>query len=98
MASLPNALFALIVYGAPVVEDRATYWLGVVYLGFFASAIAFTLYFGIIRAIGPGKAAYSSVIVPIIAMAISTAFENYVWSPLAIGGGVLAMVGMVIAL
>ena len=93
-----NALFALLVYGPPVVETRAAYWAGLVYLGLFASALAFTFYFGIIRAIGPGKAAYSSVIVPIIAMALSTIFENYVWSPLAIAGGVLAMVGMVIAL
>jgi drug/metabolite transporter (DMT)-like permease len=95
---IANALFALIVYGPPVFEARAGYWLGVVYLGLFASALAFTFYFGIIRAIGPGRAAYSSVIVPIIAMALSTVFEGYVWSPLALAGGVLAMVGMVIAL
>jgi len=80
------------------VETRATYWIGVVYLGLFASALSFTIYFGIIRAIGPGKAAYSSVIVPIVAMALSTLFEGYVWSPLAIAGGVLAMAGMLIAL
>lgn len=95
---IANALFALLVYGEPVIETRATYWLGVVYLGLFASALAFTFYFGIIRAIGPSKAAYSSVIVPIIAMALSTIFEGYRWSPLAIAGGVLAMAGMVIAL
>jgi drug/metabolite transporter (DMT)-like permease len=93
-----NALVALVAYGPPVIETRATYWLGVVYLGLFASALAFTFYFGIIRAIGPGKAAYSSVIVPIIAMALSTIFEGYAWSPLAIAGGLLAMAGMVIAL
>lgn len=93
-----NALFASIVYGPPVVEARPGYWIGLVYLGLFASALAFTLYFGIIRAIGPGKAAYSSLIVPIIAMALSTLFEDYHWSPLAIAGGGLAMGGMAIAL
>lgn len=93
-----NALFALIVHGPPVVEMRATYWAGLIYLGLFASALAFTFYFGIIRAIGPGKAAYSSLIVPIIAMTLSTVFEDYAWSPLAIAGGILAMVGMVVAL
>jgi drug/metabolite transporter (DMT)-like permease len=95
---IANALFAFAVYGPPVVETRATYWIGLVYLGLFASALAFTIYFGIIRAIGPGKAAYSSVIVPLIAMALSTIFEGYVWSPLAIAGGALAMAGMLIAL
>ena len=95
---IANAVFAWVVYGPPVFEARLGYWAGVAYLGLAASALAFTFYFAIIRAIGPGKAAYSSVIVPIIAMALSTAFEGYVWSPLAIGGGVLAMIGLVIAL
>jgi drug/metabolite transporter (DMT)-like permease len=95
---IANAVFAFLVYGPPVVEYRAGYWLGVAYLGLFASALAFTFYFGIIRVIGPGKAAYSSVIVPIIAMALSTVFEGYRWSALAVAGGLLALVGMIIAL
>jgi drug/metabolite transporter (DMT)-like permease len=93
-----NILIALIGYGPPVFEARLGYWLGVVYLGLFASALAFTFYFNIIRAVGPGKAAYSSVLVPIIAMAFSTAFENYRWSALAVGGGLLALSGLVVAL
>ena len=46
--------------------------------------------------IGPAKAAYSGVIVPVIAMIFSTIFEGYRWSPLALGGGALAMVGLAI--
>ena len=42
---------------------------GVVYLALAASVLCFSLYFPVVRKIGPGKAAYSSVIVPIIAMA-----------------------------
>ncbi len=34
------------------------------------------------RKIGPAKAAYSSVLVPIIAMGFSTALEGYRWTPL----------------
>ena len=52
----------------------------------------------IIRTIGPGRAAYSSVIVPIIAMALSTVFEGYRWTPLAAAGGLLALGGMLVAL
>lgn len=84
--------------GPPVIELRAGYLLGLLYLGVFASALAFTLYFGVLRIIGPAKAAYSSVIVPVIAMALSTVFEGYRWSWLAGGGAVLAMAGLVIAL
>jgi drug/metabolite transporter (DMT)-like permease len=93
-----NAIFALAVYGAPVVEYRIGYWLGLAYLGLFASALAFTFYFGILREVGPGRAAYSSLIVPIVAMAFSTAFEDYHWSTLAVAGAALALVGLFIAL
>ncbi|MBY0282457.1 MAG: EamA family transporter [Sphingomonas sp.] len=84
--------------GPPVIEMRIGYLVGIVYLGVVASAVAFTLYFGILRVIGPAKAAYSSVIVPVIAMLLSTLFEGYRWSGLAVAGSALAMLGLVIAL
>ncbi len=93
-----DAAFAWWLTGPPVIELRFAYLAGIVYLGVFASALAFTLYFNIIRVIGPAKAAYSSVIVPVIAMLISTAFEGYRWSLLAGAGAALAGVGLVIAL
>lgn len=96
--ALANGGFALATHGLPVGEARIGYWLGVGYLGLLASALAFTLYFRIIRVIGPAKAAYSSVLVPILAMAISTVAEGYRWSPLAIGGALLAIAGLLIAL
>jgi drug/metabolite transporter (DMT)-like permease len=95
---LANAAVAWVLFGAPTAEARFGYWFGLVYLGLFASALAFTLYFEIIRRIGPAKAAYSSVVVPIIAMALSTVFEDYRWSTLAAAGGALALLGLVIAL
>lgn len=95
---LANALLAWAVAGPPVVEARAGYWLGLFYLGLFASALAFPFYFAVMRAVGPGKAAYSSVLVPILAMLLSTLLEGYRWSPLAIGGGLLAFAGLLIAL
>jgi len=84
--------------GPPVVESRIGYWIGLLYLGIVASAVAFALYYRVIRAVGPAQAAYSSVLIPILAMAISTAVENYRWSALAAGGGVLALAGMAVAL
>jgi drug/metabolite transporter (DMT)-like permease len=93
-----DALFAVATVGPPVVEMRAAYWAGILYLGVFASALAFPLYYGVLRTIGPAKAAYSSVIVPVIAMMLSTLFEGYRWSALAAAGAVLAAIGLVIAL
>ena len=95
---LADALLAWISAGPPVVDARPTYWLGLLYLGLFASALAFPLYFAVMRSVGPGKAAYSSVLVPILAMALSTLFEGYRWSTLAVAGGILALAGLVIAL
>ncbi|MBN8838826.1 MAG: EamA family transporter [Sphingomonadales bacterium] len=93
-----DASWAWITTGPPVFEWRLGYVAGILYLGLAASALCFPLYFRVIRAIGPAKAAYSSVIVPVIAMMLSTVFEGYRWSALAIGGGALAGVGLVIAL
>ena len=98
LGALMDGALALLVAGPPSVELRAGYWLGVAYLAIFASAIAFSLYLPVVRRIGPAKAAYSSVLVPIIAMAFSTALEGYRWTPLAAAGAVLALGGMLGAL
>ena len=92
-----NAGYAWITAGPPMVEPAATYIGGVLYLGVIASAVTFPLYFGVIRAVGPGQAAWSSVLIPIIAMGFSTALEGYHWAPLSIAGGAVALVGLVIA-
>ena len=93
-----DCCLALAIAGPPVAEARLGYWAGVIYLALFGSVLCFALYFPVVRKIGPGKAAYSSVLVPIIAMTLSTLFEGYRWSPLAIGGAVLALGGMLLAL
>ena len=96
--ALMDAAFAQATVGPPVIERTLTYWLGLIYLGVIASALAFWLYYRIIRQIGPARAAWSSVLIPILAMALSTLFEGYHWSLLALGGGLLAVAGLLIAL
>jgi drug/metabolite transporter (DMT)-like permease len=98
LGALFDALFALAFVGAPVFDSRPGYWLGLVYLALFASVLCFSLYFPVVRKIGPGRAAYSSVLVPIIAMGFSTWFEGYRWTPLAAAGALLALGGMLLAL
>lgn len=84
--------------GPPVFPTSWSYWAGVVYLALAGSALAFTLYFGLIRAIGPARAAYTSVLTPALAMILSTLFEGYRWSASAVAGGVLVVGGLVVAL
>lgn len=98
IGSALDAGFALATVGPPVIETRPAYLLGILYLGVIGSSITFTIYFQLIRTIGPAKAAYTSVLIPVIAMLLSTLFEGYRWSLLAVGGGVLVLVGLVLAL
>jgi drug/metabolite transporter (DMT)-like permease len=93
-----DAIIAFAMTGAPVIDPRPAYWLGVLYLALLASVLTFSLYYPVVRRIGPAKAAYSSVIVPIIAMGFSTWLEDYRWTPLAIAGALLALGGMAAAL
>lgn len=96
--TLLDALIAWLTVGPPVIDTSFVYLGGVLYLGLAASAIAFMAYFKVIRMIGPGPAAYSSVIVPVIAMGISTIWEDYHWTLAAGAGGLLTLAGLVIAL
>jgi drug/metabolite transporter (DMT)-like permease len=96
--TLLDALFALVVAGPPVFPSSLRYWSGVAYLGLIGSVLAFPLYYTLVRKLGAGRAAYNGVVVPVVAMALSTVFEGYRWSPLAIAGALLALAGMVIAL
>lgn len=93
-----DAVIAWGMTGPPTFDPRPVYWLGLLYLALAASVLTFSLYYPVVRRIGPGKAAYSSVLVPIIAMGFSTWLENYRWTPVAIAGAVLALGGMAAAL
>ena len=96
--TLFSAAYALASSGLPQFDPRPGYLAGIVYLGLAGSALTFPLYSQLIRDWGPGRAAYNSVAVPVVAMALSTLFEGYRWTALAAGGAVLAMAGLLIAL
>ncbi|MDQ3478215.1 MAG: DMT family transporter, partial [Pseudomonadota bacterium] len=98
LGALFDGLIAITFAGPPVIETRPGYWLGLFWLAVFASALSFSLYLPVVRKIGPGKAAYSSAIVPIIAMGFSTWIEDYRWTTLTVLGAVLAIGGMIGAL
>ena len=84
--------------GPPVLPSDGLYWAGTVYLAIAGSVVTFPLYYGLIREIGAGRAAYHNVLVVIVAMLLSTLFEGYRWSALAIAGSARALVGLVVAL
>jgi drug/metabolite transporter (DMT)-like permease len=89
-----DAAVAYLLTGPPVIDTRPGYLAGLLYLALAASVLTFSLYYPVVRKIGPAKAAYSSVAVPIIAMGFSTWLENYQWTALTITGAILALGGM----
>jgi drug/metabolite transporter (DMT)-like permease len=96
--TLLNAAWSWVSHGPPVFDPRPAYFGGILYLGIVGSVVTFPLYFGLIRDIGPGKAAYTGVLIPVIAMLLSSLFEGYQWTMLAVGGAVLATIGLIIAM
>ncbi|WP_128891557.1 DMT family transporter [Erythrobacter sp. HKB08] len=93
-----NGVAALALDGAPQFDPRPEYALGILYLGLAGSVVTFPLYYGLVRKVGAGTAAYSSVVVPVVAMILSTLFEGFVWGPLPAAGAVITLAGMVVAM
>jgi drug/metabolite transporter (DMT)-like permease len=98
VGALADALFALVLTGVPSLPTAPRFWGGVAFLGLVGSVATFPLYFWLIRLWGAGRAAYNGVLVPVVAMGLSTAFEGYRWSTLAVAGAGLALSGLLIAL
>ncbi len=96
--TLFDLAFAFVVAGPPPVPTNPAYWMGIVYLALIGSVVTFPLHYNLVREIGAGRTAYNSILTIIVAMLISTIFEDYRWTGLTIGGMALAILGMVLAL
>lgn len=84
--------------GLPLrVEMDARYLCALAYLAAAGSVIGFTAYLMLVGRIGPERAAYSTVLFPIVALVVSTFFEGYRWSPLTFLGLLLVLLGNVVA-
>lgn len=63
------------------------------YLAIFGSVIGFTAYFYLVGRTGAGKAAYSTLLFPLVALLISTVWEDYHWQMNAVIGVILILCG-----
>jgi drug/metabolite transporter (DMT)-like permease len=92
-------LLVAFVSGAPItIELSASYLLSLAYLAFFGSVIAFGCYLSLVGRIGPGRAAYTTLLFPVVALALSTIWEDYHWSLPAACGVFLILCGNYLAL
>jgi drug/metabolite transporter (DMT)-like permease len=62
------------------------YVASLLYLALFGSVIGFAAYLTLLRRIGAGRAAYATVLFPIVALALSTVFEDFTWTGRALAG------------
>ena len=91
---------ALVMVGAALLtstpftfDPSPTYVVSLVYLALFGSVIAFGCYLSLIGSIGADRAAYSTLLFPIVALTISTIWEDYRWSIVAAAGVGLILLG-----
>jgi len=94
-----TAVLAAAATGVPWTFDaRLPYVASLLYLALFGSVVAFGAYLTLLKRIGAGPAAFVNVIVPIVALLLSTLFEGYRWTWVAGLGVVLAVIGNWLAL
>ncbi|MCF1505600.1 DMT family transporter [Afifella sp. H1R] len=83
--------------GEPLVLPAGgVYWTALLYLAIVGSIVGFTAYLMLVARIGSAKAGYATVLFPIVALAASTLFEGYAWTPISILGIALAVVGNIV--
>lgn len=80
------------------IEVTSDYLLSLVYLALFGSVIAFGCYLSLIGRIGAGKAAYATLLFPIVALLLSTIWEDYHWTLSGLFGIALILCGNYLAL
>ena len=75
---------------------RPAYIASLLYLAIPGTVVVFTTYLLLIMRIGADRAAYSTVMFPVVALTLSTIFEGYQWSSVSIAGFVLVVAGNIL--
>ncbi|SMF43011.1 DMT family transporter [Pseudogulbenkiania subflava] len=83
--------------GLPLTLDTSPHYLGaLLYLAIPGSVIGFTAYLMLVGRLGPERAAYCTVLFPVVALNVSVWLEGYRWTPLALAGLILVLAGNVL--
>ena len=80
------------------IEMTATYIGSLLFLSVFASILAFLSYLTLVGRVGVERAAYATLLFPLVALGISTVFEGYQWSTYAGMGVALILTGNLLIL
>ena len=80
------------------IDANIPYLSSLAFLAFFGSVLGFGFYLKLLNNIGADKASYVHIITPVIALSLSTLFEEYVWGMQNLVGVVLVLIGNIIIL
>tara|TARA_B100000579_G_scaffold251469_1_gene206894 strand:- start:4682 stop:5554 length:873 start_codon:yes stop_codon:yes gene_type:complete len=94
-----SLLLYLVITGVPLEFDFSySYNLSLIYLSIFGSVFGFTLYLTLIKKIGSNDAAYVAIIMPLIALLVSTIFEGLIWNINLVIGAIMIIFGNILIL
>jgi drug/metabolite transporter (DMT)-like permease len=79
-------------------EATPGYVLSLMYLVVFGSILAFSSYLTLLGRIGAARSGYVGVMVPIVALILSAAFEGFRWQVATAAGIAISLVGNVLVL
>ena len=79
-------------------DSQPLYFGSLLYLAIPGTILAFTAYLTLVERIGANKAAYATVMFPVVALSLSSIFEGYEWQLLGFVGLILVLLGNAILL
>ncbi len=79
-------------------DFRLSYIVSLTYLIIFGSIFAFIFYLKLLEKVGPGRAGYVGVLMPVLALLISTIFENLEWQLDLLVGLPVLLIGAILVI
>lgn len=96
--SLLMLLLAFVTGNSFSFDTSLPYIISLIYLTIFGSIVGFGCYLTLLGNIGPDKSAYVTLVIPIIALILSSIFEDYKWTTMALIGVVFVTLGNIMVL
>lgn len=96
--ALSSAVFAVAIGGKFEFDWHTKYVVSLLYLSVVGTALVFLAYLELVRRIGPERAGYVGVAVPVVALLISSLFEGLSWQAAGIAGLASCIAGNVLML
>lgn len=91
-------VIAILVHAPLSFDTQPRYWLSLLYLAIFGTIIAFGSYLQLIQRIGAERAAYAFVVLPIVALMLSSVFEGFHWTIHTFLGLAMVIIGNILVI